>query len=863
MRAEPHPSQPQTEAPHAGHNYPPLYSATVRYVEVGLSVIPTDPKTKAPIIPWKDYQTRLPTGEEVAQWFITKGFQGLGIICGAVSGGMEILDFDHNAALYEQWLELVEEEAPGLTSRLVVQKTQHNGRHVGYRCNEVTIPGNLKLAAQPMNVTHQVLAILRDSKIDPADRGAVKKALSSIGIEIAGKRNVPMLVDGKFVVILTMVETRGTGGQFLAAPSPGYELLQGDFTAIPIITAEERQILVNAALALNEVVDPVQTEGIGNRRPKGTERPGDAFNETGDVVVLLEKHAWTRVSEAGNYQHWRRPGKTRGQSASLIDSKIFKMFTTNAHPFEAEKAYSPFAVYTLLEHNGDYVAAARELYKQGYGESGATGGDWPEPEPLRRTPDPGEPFPVEALGPILGDAAGAMHGIIKAPLAVCGQSVLAALNLAVQGHADVVIDGRWFPVSENFLSIAETGERKSAADKAALTPVDAHQRLMLEAYDRDFSQYNLEAALWKKEYEDALRKKDHNIRRADLEALPAAPTAPPYPQLTTEEPTYEGLVKLLAQGWPSVGLFSDEAGRFLGGHAMNQENRLKTLAGLSNTWDGKPITRTRAGDGASTLYGRRVCAHLLMQPLVAETILSDPMAHNQGFLSRCLISAPESTLGTQSYVAKDLSIEASYGIYCTRLTQVLNAKLPFKIDPDTGKPMLELIPRKLPVSSDGKEIWIRSHDWVQGHLGRDGVFRPISGIAAKAAEHALRLAGTLSLVEDLNATAISPGHVKAGIVLARFYLTEALRLFHSAKTDPDLLLAEKVFTWLKTRGGSRPQLVSLPCVYQTGPNAVRDKATAARCMAFLADHGWVRLVEGGAEIAGKKRRQVWEVHPDV
>jgi hypothetical protein len=252
-----------------------------------------------------------------------------------------------------------------------------------------------------------------------------------------------------------------------------------------------------------------------------------------------------------------------------------------------------------------------------------------------------------------------------------------------------------------------------------------------------------------------------------------------------------------------------------------------------------------------------------MQPLVAETILSDPMAHNQGYLSRCLISAPESTLGTQSYVAKDLSIEASYGIYCARLTQVLNAKLPFKIDPDTGKPMLELIPRKLPVSSDGKLIWIRFHDWVQDHLGRDGVFRPISGIAAKAAEHALRLAGTLSLVEDLNATAISPGHVKAGIVLARFYLTEALRLFHSAKTDPDLLLAEKVFTWLKTRGGSRPQLVSLPCVYQTGPNAVRDKATAARCMAFLADHGWVRLVEGGAEIAGKKRRQVWEVNPDV
>ena len=107
----------------------------------------------------------------------------------------------------------------------------------------------------------------------------------------------------------------------------------------------------------------------------------------------------------------------------------------------------------------------------------------------------------------------AMHSIIKAPLAICAQSVLAAANLAVQGHADVVIDGRWFPVSEYFLSIAQSGERKSAADKAALSPVDAHQRYLLEAYSHDSSQYALEAALWKKEYEDALRKKDPAARR--------------------------------------------------------------------------------------------------------------------------------------------------------------------------------------------------------------------------------------------------------------------------------------------------------------------------------------------------------------
>jgi hypothetical protein len=70
----------------------------------------------------------------------------------------------------------------------------------------------------------------------------------------------------------------------------------------------------------------------------------------------------------------------------------------------------------------------------------------------------------------------------------------------------------------------------------------------------------------------------------------------------TEEPTYEGLVKLLMVGQPSIGLFTDEGGRLIGGYGMNTENQLKTASGLCELWDGKRITRVRGGDGASILY---------------------------------------------------------------------------------------------------------------------------------------------------------------------------------------------------------------------------------------------------------------------
>ncbi len=51
------------------------------------------------------------------------------------------------------------------------------------------------------------------------------------------------------------------------------------------------------------------------------------------------------------------------------------MFSTNAPPFEAHKGYSPFAVHGLLDHHGDFTAAAAALAAEGYGRAEAKGVD--------------------------------------------------------------------------------------------------------------------------------------------------------------------------------------------------------------------------------------------------------------------------------------------------------------------------------------------------------------------------------------------------------------------------------------------------------------------------------------------------------
>ena len=73
---------------------------------------------------------------------------GFCIVTGKRSNDLEILDFDKKVdnETFKQTLktfkEQVEAEKPGLIDRLPIEKTQSDGRHLFYRCHEVTIPGN-------------------------------------------------------------------------------------------------------------------------------------------------------------------------------------------------------------------------------------------------------------------------------------------------------------------------------------------------------------------------------------------------------------------------------------------------------------------------------------------------------------------------------------------------------------------------------------------------------------------------------------------------------------------------------------------------------------------------------------------------
>lgn len=290
-----------------------------RYHAAGLSVLPAIKAKKRPAIgSWKKWSERLPTDLEVEVWF-SNGHDGVCIVAGAVSGNLECIDFDCKAEAYPAWAQKVD---AALLNTLVIEKTPSGGKHVLYR-SEGKIQGNQKLAQG-----------VRNDKLS------------------------------------TLIETRGEAGLFLCAPTPGYELEQGDFEHLPLISAEARESLLSAARELNEHVADLKPQSP-TRGESGAflTRPGDDFANRGDMRPILLSHGWqfSGHNPDGN-ELWTRPGKDPrlGHSATLKGG-VFFPFSSNASPFEPGRGYNAYQVYALLEHNNDFKAATAALLEKGYG----------------------------------------------------------------------------------------------------------------------------------------------------------------------------------------------------------------------------------------------------------------------------------------------------------------------------------------------------------------------------------------------------------------------------------------------------------------------------------------------------------------
>jgi hypothetical protein len=113
--------------------------------------------------------------------------------------------------------------------------------------------------------------------------------------------------------------------------------------------------------------------GEQKKRIEGVLTPFDDYDQRGNPIELLCSHGWKVDYEKGGVTFLTRPGKDKGVSATFnfqeggYPPNRFYCFTSSTE-FNANKCYKPYAVYALLECNGDFKEATKNLAKEGYGD---------------------------------------------------------------------------------------------------------------------------------------------------------------------------------------------------------------------------------------------------------------------------------------------------------------------------------------------------------------------------------------------------------------------------------------------------------------------------------------------------------------
>lgn len=484
----------------------------------------------------------------------------------------------------------------------------------------------------------------------------------------------------------------------------------------------------------------------------------------------------------------------------------------------------------------------------------------PQPLPLMAERTEQAPYPVEALGAVLGGAVKATVEKAYVPTSIAAQSVLSACSLAVQAHYDVRLPtGQYRPTSLFLVTVADSGDRKSTSDDYVTEPIREYERHLEEENVRQ----KLDAANAQTAWDEARKHATQVNKKSGRAALEQAyrdlgprPEGPTEPTIIVRTGTTQGLLKRFVTTRPSLGLMSDEGGSWIGGYGMTEDNRLNTIATLSDFWDGKTVQMMTAGEGYTPLRGKRLTFHMMVQPIVAGRLLGDAEAQGQGFLSRILVAHPDSLAGTRfvdPHRRPDPDLEAAMETYRSRMSTIIKATLPTEEDTKALKPAA------LPLNEEATLKWWEFYNDIEKRLGPTGDLQTIKGFVGKLPEQAARLAANIAVFEQgARVQCIDAFTMARGIDLAGFYMSEALRLFGHAAPSPLLQDAQLLSDWLKD--GWEENLISVQAILQRGPGKLRKGGDYVRSLIdVLVRHEHLTELPSGGLVSGKKCRTAWRV----
>lgn len=450
-------------------------------------------------------------------------------------------------------------------------------------------------------------------------------------------------------------------------------------------------------------------------------------------------------------------------------------------------------------------------------------------------------FPVWNFPPIIRDAVNELQANSQAPLPLVASSVLAAVSLACQWHVNVRrMDGREGPCSLIFITIANSGERKSSVDRQSLHEFykyDTEQRAVFENKVKD---YKAALRIWEVEC-GALRRKlekmtvkgesTEEVKMKLVELATLEPSKPQLRKILYSDVTPEALIFSMYENSSSVGVVSDEAGSIFTSNLVND------LGMINKLWDGSPLTVDRRTSESFTI--EKGCATISWmsqeQPFRDFLARKGDEARGSGFFARGLFSFPVSTQGTRFRESATLSWE-HFPRFNARVAELLKLQELGEIAGDKPGEMV------LHLSPEAQADTIEVYNHVESHTRPGGFFCEATDYASKILENTLRMAAIFHFFSGQEGD-ISIATFRAAEKVIGWYADEFVRLFSPvdpvSEAEQEVQLLERWFIKLyHERGWDR---FPKSFIRKFGPNSLRSKDRLDWVLGHLASTNRVAL----------------------
>lgn len=491
---------------------------------------------------------------------------------------------------------------------------------------------------------------------------------------------------------------------------------------------------------------------------------------------------------------------------------------------------------------------------------------WPELEPLEPKLE-AAPCPIDSLPLVMRKAVKEFQGIVKSPIELVVQSAMSALAGACQARYKVERDSYGiFPVSLFTLTIAESGERKSASDGVFIKPILQFEKQQLEAYSKSKRVYEADHIAWEKKAKsqqgivEKLSVDDtENVEGDDLDTakealvktLEAEPRYPIRERIIFNDITPEALMQFLSIH-PIALITSAEAGGVLASAGMRAESATNFVSKLNQMWEAQDISDDRVGRDSSDVRDPRVSLGLMVQPAVFDNFVAGDghLAKSSGFLSRFLFAHPISTKGERAYREPPQVLEDVVA-FCNVLSRIVNKGA------DIPPALRQSI--TLGLSEEAKDFWETYNNSIEKEVGDGGKYEDVSETACKSGQIAIRLGALFEIVSSSGEPdLVSQESMQCGCMWAYWYLQEALRCFGSSIRPQAIKDAQVIEQWLIKRQQSTGLLrTKKSLINKDGPSQLRGQRE--RIESALAELGECNRLRGIRE--GKT--VLLEVHPQL